>query len=1089
MKTPIRFLAFCARPSGLVHRRKTGHRPVLPKTPANRPRPSSAGTGRCPVLLFLVVSLTLNVALAEDPDADTSVAGNDQVAEIIKTYGGRGTLADDTPPTPAEEAVKQFKVREGFEIELMASEPAVTQPLFATWDSRGRMWVVQYRQYQFPAGLKILRYDQHLRAVFDKVPEPPPHGPRGADVITVFEDTDGDGFFDTHKDVITGLNIATSVQVGRGGIWVLQPPYLLFYPDADGDDVPDADPEVHLSGFGLEDTHAVANSLTWGPDGWLYGANGSTTTGNVSSAVTKNVQWQGQCIWRYHPETKVFEIFAEGGGNTFSLEIDAKGHIFSGTNNGSTRGMYYPQGSYGKKGWGKHGPLTNPYAFGFFEHMRHEGDNRRFAQAFCIYEGGLYPEEFDGAIVAPNSLHNVVWLSKRIRDTSTYRTVDEEPLVQTEDRWFRPVWCGGGPDGCVYIADWYDTRLSHVRPVDDWHKSSGRIYRVKPVEDPGMKSPADFTKAGVGDLTGWSLFSTNPWAQRRAVLELGWRNEENDQIVELLESFVMVERKEWYGLSERILGGTIGEDGAPQDVLNEFADQTALGAIWALNALNERNAFAEFLSKTESPDVRRWIVRIMGDRRETLPGFVDLARTEPDVQVRAQLASTAKRLPSEAALPIIEQLLRRSEDLEDLHMPLMIWWALEAHAETGREGVIAMLSNPEVWSLPMLRQHIAARLMQRYAMAGGEENLATAAKLLELAPDEEVRAELLVGLNRAFQGLPMPKLPDALSEALAEYEASQGSSPLVLKLRQGDASAIPDAVKAATSSATNLVERIELAKALGDTGNPAALAALLKLIPNDSEHALQRVAMRAAAKFDDERVAKTILGRYNSSISNEHDVRGTANRVLASRASWAKAFLDQIDTWHIRANEIQPDVVQQLRIFDEPEIAALVEKHFGRAGTVSSPEKLAEMARIKTALAGKTGSAESGRVIYTQRCAVCHKLFDEGGAIGPELTGYERGNLEFWLPGILDPSLEIREGYETYVARLKDGRVLTGMMAAQEPQTITLRDLANQTSIVSRADIASLQAIPISLMPEGLLGGLSEAQLADLFAYLSLTAQ
>ena len=113
--------------------------------------------------------------------------------------------------------------------------------------------------------------------------------------------------------------------------------------------------------------------------------------------------------------------------------------------------------------------------------MRHEGDNRRFAQAFCIYEGGLYPEEYEGAIVAPNSLHNVVWLSKRLRDTSTYRTVDEEPLVQSPDRWFRPVWSGVGPDGCVYIADWYDTRLSHVRPVDDWHKSSGRIYRVKPV--------------------------------------------------------------------------------------------------------------------------------------------------------------------------------------------------------------------------------------------------------------------------------------------------------------------------------------------------------------------------------------------------------------------------------------------------------------------------------------------------------------------------------------------------------------------------------------------------------------------------------
>ncbi len=1003
--------------------------------------------------VLVTALLGLITANAQDPDADTSVAGNDQVADIIKNYGGRGTLADDTPPTPAEEAVKQFKVREGFEIELMASEPAVTQPLFATWDSRGRMWVVQYRQYQFPAGLKIVRYDQHLRAVFDKVPEPPPHGPKGADKITVFEDTDGDGYFDTHKDVITGLNIATSVQIGRGGIWVLQPPYLLFYPDADGDDVPDGDPEVHLRGFGLEDTHSVANSLTWGPDGWLYGANGSTTTGNVSSEVTKNVKWQGQCIWRYHPGTKVFEIYAEGGGNTFSLDIDAKGRVFSGTNNGSTRGMYYPQGSYGKKGWGKHGPLTNPYAFGFFQHMRHEGDNRRFAQAFCIYEGGLYPEEYDGAIVAPNSLHNVVWLSKRLRDTSTYRTVDEEPLVQSDDRWFRPVWSGVGPDGCVYIADWYDTRLSHVRPVDDWHKSSGRIYRVKPVGTLPKWEGGDLAKADEFQIADDHFHNPNRWVRKRAALEATWR----------LHSIPPPRNK-----------------------------KVGIEWIWfeSNRGLYRLHGAGRELSRMNGhPDMRRWIVRSVSDyypSRDKHMYLATLARTEPDVQVRSQLASTAKRLPSEAALPIIEQLLRRSEDLEDLHMPLMNWWALEAHAETGRNGVLAMLSNPEIWKLPMLRQHIAARLMQRYAMAGGEENLATATKLLELAPDDEVRAELLVGLNRAFQGLPMPKLPGALSEALAEFQASQGSSPLVLKLRQGDESAIADAVKSATSSATNLVERIELTKALGDTGNPAALGALLKLIPNDSEHALQRVAMRAAAKFDDERVAKTIIGAYNSRISNEHDVRGTANRVLASRASWAKAFLDTIDKWHIRANEVQPDVVQQLRIFEEPEIAALVEKHFGKAGVVSSPEKLAEIARIKAALAGKTGKAEAGRALYTQRCAVCHKLFEEGGAIGPDLTGYERGNLDFWLPGIIDPSLEIREGFGTYVAKLKDGRILTGMMAAQEPQTITLRDIANQTTVVSRADIANLRAIPMSLMPEGLLGGLTDAQLADLFAYLSL---
>ncbi len=233
-----------------------------------------------------------------DPNVSDRTAGNEEVARVIRQFKGKGRLTDDSLPTPPEQAVKKFQVQEGFEMQLLANEPTIEQPLFMTWDQRGRLWVVQYRQYPFPAGLKVVKYDQYLRAVFDKVPAPPPLGDKGLDKITVLEDTDGDGKFDKSKDVITGLNICSAVAVGHGGIWVLNPPYLLFYPDANGDDVPDGDPEVRLSGFGLEDTHSVANSLKWGPDGWLYGANGSTTTGTVSSDVTKNVAFQGQMIWR-----------------------------------------------------------------------------------------------------------------------------------------------------------------------------------------------------------------------------------------------------------------------------------------------------------------------------------------------------------------------------------------------------------------------------------------------------------------------------------------------------------------------------------------------------------------------------------------------------------------------------------------------------------------------------------------------------------------------------------------------------------------------------------------------------------------------
>ena len=212
----------------------------------------------------------------------------------------------------------------------MASEPEVRQPLFLSWDSRGRLWVSQYLRYQFPAGLKIIEYDNHLRAQFDKVPEPPPHGVKER-TRSRFSRISMEMASSTAARTCNRAQRLTAVVTGHGGIWVANPPYLLFYPDKDQDDVPDSEPEVRLSGFGLEDTHSVMNSLQWGPDGWLYGVNGSTTTGKVKCPATgRLIEWQGQMVWRYHPGTTRFEIYAEGGGNTFSLEIDSKGGFSQG---------------------------------------------------------------------------------------------------------------------------------------------------------------------------------------------------------------------------------------------------------------------------------------------------------------------------------------------------------------------------------------------------------------------------------------------------------------------------------------------------------------------------------------------------------------------------------------------------------------------------------------------------------------------------------------------------------------------------------------------------------------------------------------
>jgi putative heme-binding domain-containing protein len=1013
---------------------------------------------RLPALLAAIICLIAVQAAGADPassrteTAELSRAGNEQVAEIMRTFGGRGVMADDSPPTPAAEAVRQFQVREGFAIDLVAAEPVVSQPVFLTWDSRGRMWVMQYRQYQYPAGLQVIRFDQHLRAVFDKVPDPPPHGVQGRDTISVHEDIDGDGVYDRHKEVITGLNIATSMQVGNGAIWVLNPPYLLRYPDADRDDIPDSDPEVHLSGFGLQDTHAVANSLSWGPDGWLYGCTGSTTEADISSAVTKGVRFQGQAIWRYHPTTRVFEVYAEGGGNTFSLEIDAQGRIFTGTNGGDTRGWYFPQGSYAAKNWGKHGPLTNPYAFGFFQPMRFEGDGRRFPQAFCIYEGGLYPPEFTGTIIAPNALHNLVWNSRRIPDGSTYRTVDLPNLVISPDRWFRPVYAGVGPDGAVYLADWYDTRLSHVSPTDDWHKESGRIYRVLPRGSAAAYTLGDLRKHPSPSLIGL-LSHPNRWVRQRATLELGWRNDPT----------VLA------ALFNRVESGS-------------------LEALWVVHLMGELSTDrAGAWLESEHSQIRRWTVRLLGDRHESHPGLAALAAREADVQVRSQLASSAKRPSAADALPVIRALLLRDEDAADPHQPLLVWWALEAHA--GAWPLIEpLLQDKGLWSRPLLADHVVGRLMQRYAASGTPEELEHCGQMLTLAPDDAARERLLVGLERAFQGRPLPNLPEPLAEVLSGFQARTGQSGLLLGLRQRDRAALETALSTLRDRAANLPLQLAICKTLGEVPDLAALPTLLQLATGrgTSEPVLQRVAIQSLADYADEAIPKALLGAMGGSISEEHALRSTACRTLASRPAWASALLGELNAWRLRRNQIPPDVVQQLRAYREPSIVAAVEQAFGPAIEFSAPQKLAEMSRLKQVLRAASGDAGLGKELFQKRCGTCHQLFGEGRKVGPPLDGYERGNLNFWLAAIIEPSLEIREGFQSYLVVTDDGRALTGMIASQDSQTVTLRNADHQLTVISREAIEMLEPLQTSLMPENVLKDLEDGEIRDLFAYLTL---
>ena len=1027
-----------------------------------------------PILFWLTVALAMaaycTAAEPAPPATTTLTSGSDpyaseRVRAVVSRFPIRGMLSDSMiPPRSPQETVASFKLLPGLKADVVLHEPLVTQPLFLNFDERGRLWVVQFIQYPFPAGLKIVDLGDQFHATYDKVPPAPPKHDRGADRISIHEDTDGDGVFDAHKVFLDGLNMVTSVEHGRGGVWVLNPPYLLFYADANRDDVPDADPVVHLAGFGLEDTHSAANSLRWGPDGWLWGVQGSGVTAKVSrpgiDKEGEGMVFKGQSIWRYHPERRVFELFAEGGGNPFALALDAQGRVFGGTNGAEVRGFHYVQGGFYKKAWGQHGYLTNSYTFGFFGPMEHNWKAPRFTHTYLIYEEGQLGAAMEGRIIAPNALLHRVELSERIPQGSTYRTKDVATFLESDDRWFRPVDVKVGPDGAVYLADWYDTRLTHQDPRDNWDRVHGRVYRVG-----ASDTPADRTKFDLAQKTSDELIALlshrQPWFRAMALRLLSDRG-------------------------DRSLAEKLG-------VLARRSDNPhALDALWGLHAVggfSMENA-PDFLGHPQAA-VRMWAVRLIGDRTQPIPRATaakleQIAHREPDAQVRSQLAATARRLSGEVALPVIFALADRTDDVGDPHIPLMLWWALEAFTESHHAAIIAAFAQPDRWNRPLVRSHLVPLLARRYASHPTAENQQALAHLAKAAP-EAGRALLRQGVADAFDGRGIGKLSAAIEGALFNAEGANFSDPqqMSMAIKQGDQAAVFAGLGFVGREDPALEpDRLHVIQALGDVKAEAAAPALLEILGRSHNVRVREAALAALGSFGGTQFVSDIL-RIWAVLDTQ--LRHRAMLLFVSRRNWARELLGKAGAAGVISKADVPDeIAQRARLLGDADVNKLLDRYFGRVINATAEEKQRRLEEIsKTLGSGAAADLAAGRGIFDARCAACHKLFGHGGALGPDLTGQERTNVTNMLLSILDPSASIREGYATVQVKTKDERSLVGFIEERDPTRLVLRDPAGQRTSVPVGDIVEERVLPQSLMPEGLLDGMSSQELRDFFSYLT----
>jgi putative membrane-bound dehydrogenase-like protein len=979
-----------------------------------------------------------------------------------------------------EDAAKRMTVDSGFMVELIACEPLVRQPVAIDFDDRGRLWVIQYLQYPNPAGLKRVQVDRFSRTKYDRVPEPPPKGPKGADRITILEDSDGDGRMDRAKDFVDGLNLASGFAFGHGGVFVLNVPYLLFYPDRNRDDVPDGDPEVLLSGFGMEDAHSVANSLTFGPDGWLYGCQGSTVTANI-----RGIEFQ-QGVWRYHPITKAFELFCEGGGNSWGLDFDRVGRLLYSTNYGGHVLLHGVLGGYFVKSFGKHGSLHNPHAYGYFDHAPHTNfQGGHVTVGGVVYQGDSFPEEYRGQYIAGDLLGHAVRRHTISPLGSTVKTADAGELLVANDAWFAPTDLTVGPDGAIYVSDWHDARTAHPDPDADWDRSNGRIYRIAAK---GTK------RANVANFATWSgddllnlHHHRNQWFVRRARQELVRRYPTDDKDGDAAKL-------------HRALRVTL---------LSAKDEMTALEALWTLHCLRGFDeALAEELLRSPYPHVRAWTVRLIGEAKTVTDDMAHrldkFAEKEPAVEVRQELACLAARLPAKQAMPIINANINRDIDGDDPYLPLLWWWAVEKHSVAGREEVLKRFVRPTLWKSKLGRDVLLTRLVRRYAAEKTAAGLDSLVRLLKAAPDRAaIWPHVLLGWQEQSREVTNKDWTKQVAEhdlmtwifvdltsstmdltliqlGLIMHSYHTSYRPLSPPLREREP--YLSTKREAFDPKADAKRRITLLGILATTAEPTLAEPALGLLASKQSDDLRAAALPILARIDDPAIAKRLIDLHQSERSAA--MQSKIRDVLLARKSFALEWLAQVDRGAIPASATSLNEIRRVALFADPKLDAIVTKHWGKLQPPTREEKLAEVRRLNNDLRAGAGDAEKGRAHFKTHCGACHQLFGEGAKVGPDLTTANRQDRDFLLVSLVDPSAVIRKEYVGVVVQTVDGQTVTGLPVSRADGGVTLVDAKGEKRVLAAGDIAEIRESAVSPMPDDLYRKWKPQELRDLFAYL-----
>ncbi len=516
----------------------------------------------------------------------------------------------------------------------------------------------------------------------------------------------------------------------------------------------------------------------------------------------------------------------------------------------------------------------------------------------------------------------------------------------------------------------------------------------------------------------------------------------------------------------------------------------ALEALWgSYGCIGLDESTAETLLNHPDADMRAWCVRLIGDDPElsshVAGRLAELAAREPDVTVRAQLACTARRLAAGPALEVAYRLLIRDLDGEDAHIPLLLWWAVEQHAVVDVADTVARFTTAAAWGSGMVRSTISGRLVRRLIAARNAEADAAGARLITSAPSEKTRRPLVAALDLALGERQGEAVAPSLARLVVDLAGHAPNDAILTRLaaRVGDRDALERARATAANARAAAGDRLTMIEFLGEMRDRQSIHTFLDLVNHEeaSEKALVEAGFRALGPFDDPLIATSLVALYPR---KGPAWRARARDLILSRVSWARVYLAAVDHGAISASDVTLDQLGSFATLREPELAALVKKHWGLTRGATREERLAEVRRLNNDLRTGPGDLAQGRQLFRERCATCHRLGGEGETIGPDLTYANRHDRDFLLLSLVDPAGVVRKEYQAYNLATKDGRVLSGLIVEQTPDMIIVRDAKGERTRVPRLEIETLKEMETSLMPESLYKDFSPAQLRDLFRFL-----